>query len=297
MSLLAETGTGGAEGTRLTFRKAHLHWVCSGYPNCSRSHSEQRSPRCSVSGPTVFPAGPKPEPPCTQPPGAPHVGSPALATRRPPRPPAAARSRTGRTHRSGPRPSSVVRKSKKRALCPWFCCAEPTTPMEETSSWAQGSAEPASTMGIPLRTVTFTRCRHTRGHVTVSLPPPPPPPAPRSPRRVCPEWWRWLRTASGAAPAAAARPAGWSPAPRTAWPLPALRSAPLPGASLSLRPAPLRPSSPPALFSSCPPLLLPLGLSAGRERAPGCSISTPAHQLHVRLLGQEGSTMGREMMF
>lgn len=274
-----------------------MHWVCSGYPNCSRSHSEQRSPRCSVSGPTVFPAGPKPEPPCTQPPGAPHVGSPALATRRPPRPPAAARSRTGRTHRSGPRPSSVVRKSKKRALCPWFCCAEPTTPMEETSSWAQGSAEPASTMGIPLRTVTFTRCRHTRGHVTVSLPPPPPPPAPRSPRRVCPEWWRWLRTASGAAPAAAARPAGWSPAPRTAWPLPALRSAPLPGASLSLRPAPLRPSSPPALFSSCPPLLLPLGLSAGRERAPGCSISTPAHQLHVRLLGQEGSTMGREMMF
>lgn len=124
--------------------------------------------------------------------------------------------------------------------------------MEETSSWAQGSAEPASTMGIPLRTVTFTRCRHTRGHVTVSLPPPPPPPAPRSPRRVCPEWWRWLRTASGAAPAAAARPAGWSPAPRTAWPLPALRSAPLPGASLSLRPAPLRPSSPPALLSCCP---------------------------------------------
>lgn len=72
-----------------------MHWVCSGYPNCSRSHSEQRSPRCSVSGPAVLPAGPKPEPPCTQPPGAPHVGSPALATRRPPRPPAAARSRTG----------------------------------------------------------------------------------------------------------------------------------------------------------------------------------------------------------
>lgn len=79
------------------------------------------------------------------------------------------------THRSGPRPSFAVRTSKKRALCRWFCSAEPTTPMEETSSWAQGSADPPSTMGSPLRTVTFTRCRQ-RWH---RQSPPPRLPGPR----------------------------------------------------------------------------------------------------------------------
>ena len=63
--------------------------------------------------------------------------------------------------RSLARSSSLVRNSKKRALWPRFSSAVPTTPMEETSSWALGSAEPFTTMARPDRTVTFTRCGET----------------------------------------------------------------------------------------------------------------------------------------
>lgn len=176
---------------------------------------------------------------------------------------------TARTHRSVPSPSSAVRKSKKRALCALFCSAEPTTPMEETSSWAQGSAEPDTTMGSPLRTVTFTRCRHTHGHGhgpdPGAGPDPGPgpgagaapgrPPAPHSPQRACLRWRRWRRTASEAAPAAGARPPGWCPAPRTAWRHspqrrqpgtgsgePSRGSSPPPSRSSPSRPAPPRPA-------------------------------------------------------
>lgn len=82
------------------------------------------------------------------------------------RPPVAQQSQEGPlpappTHRSSARSSSLVRNSKKRALWPRFSSAVPTTPMEETSSWALGSAEPFTTMARPDRTVTFTRCGDT----------------------------------------------------------------------------------------------------------------------------------------
>lgn len=62
------------------------------------------------------------------------------------------------THRSWPSASSLVRNSKKRKLWPRFSSAVPTTPMEETTSCAQGSAEPFTAIARPGRTVTFTRC-------------------------------------------------------------------------------------------------------------------------------------------
>lgn len=79
--------------------------------------------------------------------------------------------------------------------------------MEETTSWAQGSAEPDSTMGSPLRTVTFTLCRDSRRQ------PPPPPARPPRPRGLQPR-------RSG--PAAPARP---PPAPLTSAGLPRMSAA------------------------------------------------------------------------
>lgn len=61
--------------------------------------------------------------------------------------------------RSWSRDSSSVSNLKKLALWVRFCSAVPTTPMEETRRWAQGSVDLFINKVMPGRIVTLTRCK------------------------------------------------------------------------------------------------------------------------------------------
>lgn len=88
---------------------------------------------------------------------------------------------------------SAGRRARPSPIAPWPARSAPSrSPAAGTATVSP--AAPARPLGLSL---------------PLSLP--------RSPPPACPGCPRWRRTGSVPAPAAAARPAGWCPAPRTAW--------------------------------------------------------------------------------